>query len=62
MEKLPADQNAVREQLRHKRNQLFEKYCKNPLNTRLAIEIKLIDDQVADLTAFLTLQTKAGRA
>jgi hypothetical protein len=30
----------------------FEKYSKNPMNTRLAIEIKLIDDQIADLTAY----------
>jgi len=61
MEEPTADKNAIREQLRDKRNQLFDKYSKNPMNSRLAIEIKLIDDQVADLTAYLTQQIKSGR-
>ena len=36
-----------REQLKGKRTQLFEKYSKNPMNTRLAIEIKLIEGMLA---------------
>jgi hypothetical protein len=60
MEKPTADKNAILEQLKDKRDQLFAKYSKNPMNTRLAIEIKLIDDQVADLTAYLVQQTKSG--
>jgi hypothetical protein len=52
VERPTADKNAIREQLKDKRNQLFEKYSKNPMNTRLAIEIKLIDDQIAELTAY----------
>ena len=51
MHRPTAETNAVREQLKQKRNQLFEKLSENPLNTRLAIEIKLLDDRVADLTA-----------
>ena len=52
------DQNAVRDQLKAKRNRLFEEYSKNPMNTRLALEIRLIDDLVANLTEHLVQQTK----
>ena len=38
------------EGLRAERNQLFERFLKNPWHTRLAIQIKAIDDQVADRT------------
>lgn len=61
MEKPTIDKNRIREQLkskRDKREKLFEEYSKNPMDTRLAIEIKLIDDQVAELTAKLVQQTK----
>jgi dynactin complex subunit len=58
MEKPTIDKNRIREQLKNKRERLFEEYYKNPMNTRLAIEIKLIDDQVAELTAQLVQQTK----
>jgi hypothetical protein len=61
MEDHTADKKAILERLRGKRNQLFEEYSKNPVNSRLAIEIKLIDDQVADITAQLVQQTKSGR-
>jgi hypothetical protein len=36
-----------REELKARRNLLFRIYLKNPLETRLALEIKIIDDQVA---------------
>lgn len=52
------DQNAVRDQLKAKRNRLFEEYSKNPMNTRLALEIRLIDDLIANLTEHLVQQTK----
>lgn len=48
MEKPIAAKSAIREQLKDKRTQLLEKHSKNPMNTGLAIEIKLIDDQIAD--------------
>lgn len=41
---------AIREQLKTKRNLLFNEFLRNPLNTSLAIEIKLIDDQIAGLS------------
>jgi hypothetical protein len=42
------DARKKREELRTKRDRLFEQYLKNPSNTLLALEIKTIDDQVAE--------------
>jgi len=39
-----------REALKARRNLLFQRYLKAPQDTRLALEIKLIDDQVAKFT------------
>lgn len=50
----------IREQLKAKRNRLLEEYFKDPMNTRLAIEIRLIDDRVADITEILVQQRKSG--
>jgi len=44
------DNKSKREKLRAKRNLLFEKYLKNPEDTQRALEIKLLDDQVAEFT------------
>jgi hypothetical protein len=53
------DEKKLRDQLKQKRNLLVETYSKNPMQTRLAIEIKLIDDRIAELTEHLVLQEKA---
>ena len=37
-----------REELKAKRNLLFAWFLKNPLETHLALKIKIIDDQVAE--------------
>jgi hypothetical protein len=58
MQKPATDKNAIRD-LKAKRNLLFNQYCRNPQNTRLAIEIRLIDDQIADLTHLGQQATKA---
>jgi len=42
------DARKRREELKAKRNSLFDRYLKNPSNTLLALEIKAIDDQVAE--------------
>jgi hypothetical protein len=42
-------EKARREGLKAKRKMLFEEYLKSPRNTRLALEIKLIDDDIAKL-------------
>ena len=50
------DKKKSRDQLKTKRNLLFDEFSKNPMNARLAIEIRLIDDQVAELTEHLVHQ------
>ena len=37
-----------RQELKSKRNQLYKLFLKNPMYTRLAVEIKAIDDQLAE--------------
>ena len=46
LEPTPAEK-AMREGLKAKRKMLFEEYLESPRNTRLALEIKLIDDGIA---------------
>jgi len=55
------DKKTVRDQLKQERNLLLETYFKNPMRTRLAIEIKLIDDRVAELTEHLDEKRKSVR-
>jgi hypothetical protein len=40
----------IRNQLKTKRDLLFKEFRENPSKTRLAIEIKLIDETIAQLT------------
>jgi hypothetical protein len=49
MERPRIHEIAIRDQLKTKRNVLFDEFLRNPLNTSLAIEIKLIDDRIAEL-------------
>ncbi len=37
-----------REDLKAKRDLLFERYVKRPMDTYLALEIKVLDDQLAE--------------
>ena len=60
MQKPANDKRKIRAELKIKRNLLLEEYSKNPMNTSLAIEIKLIDDQLAELTEHLVQQRKSG--
>jgi hypothetical protein len=39
-----------REELIAKRNSLFWRFVNNPKQTELAIEIKLLDDRIAEIT------------
>ena len=39
-----------RDDLKTKRNSLFEKYSKHPHDVHLALEIKTIDDEIAECT------------
>ena len=40
--------NREREELIFKRNLLFQRFVMNPLETHLAVEIKALDDQIAE--------------
>jgi hypothetical protein len=51
----------IRDLLKTKRDLLLEEYSKNPMNTRLAIEIRMIDDQIAEITEHLVQQRVWGR-
>ena len=44
------DARRKREELKAKRNLLFQQFLRNPRDTRLALKIKTIDDQVAKCT------------
>jgi hypothetical protein len=46
-------------QVKTKRDLLFERYLKHPMDTRLAIEIKAIDDQIAEQTKQMERKTGA---
>ena len=59
MQKPGIDEKKVRDQLKQKRDLLVETYSKNPMQTHLAIEIKLIDDRIAELTEHLVRQKKS---
>jgi hypothetical protein len=48
MQETSIDAMRKREKLKAKRNLLFQRFLKNPLETHLALEIKIIDDQVAE--------------
>jgi hypothetical protein len=39
-----------RQDLKNKRNRLYKSFLKNPMHTRSAIEIKVLDDQLAEWT------------
>jgi hypothetical protein len=56
------DELTIREQLQAKRNVLYTQFLSNPLNTPLAIEIKLIDDWIARLTSHLDLGSPGAGA
>ena len=48
MQETAIDAKKKREKLTAKRNLLFARFLENPSDTRLALEIKIIDDQVAE--------------
>jgi hypothetical protein len=58
MERPKGDEETTRNQLKTERNLLFEEFSRNPSKTRLAIEIRLIDDRIADLTRRLGAKKK----
>jgi hypothetical protein len=55
-----AEEKRKRNDLKAERNQLFERYLKHPMDTRLAREIKLMDDQLAEAAAPSTARNRRG--
>jgi hypothetical protein len=50
------------EELRAKREPLFQRFANNPNEVYLAIEIKFIDDQIAECNHHIQLKKKADLA
>jgi hypothetical protein len=48
-----------RDDLKAKRNSLFEKYAKQPEDFHLALEIKKLDDEIADCTQHVEKERRA---
>lgn len=51
-----------RDDLKTKRNSLFEKYAKHPDEFHLALEIKKIDDEIADCTQHVEQERRSERS
>jgi hypothetical protein len=54
------EEKKKRDDLKAERNQLFERYLKHPMDTRLAREIKLMDDQLAEAVTPSTTKNRRG--
>jgi len=50
------DWKSKREELKARRNPLFTQYVENPNDIHLAVEIKNIDDQIAECTERMELK------
>jgi hypothetical protein len=51
-----------RDDLKSRRNSLFEKYTKHPEEFHLALEIKKIDDEIADCTVHVEQERRSERS
>ena len=51
-----------RDDLKSKRNSLFEEYAKHPEEFHLALEIKKIDDEIADCTVHVEQERRSERS
>lgn len=59
MQATPFNTMRKREELKAQRNLLFERFLRNPLETGLALKIKIIDDQVAAFAEQMQQERKA---
>jgi hypothetical protein len=53
------DEKRKRDELKARRELLFEQYLKHPMDTRMALEIKLMDDHLAEAAS--QTKRKTGR-
>ncbi|MGB6668581.1 MAG: hypothetical protein WA829_05765 [Candidatus Acidiferrum sp.] len=51
-----------RDDLKTKRNGLFEKYAKHPEDFHLALEIKKLDDEIAECTQHVEQERRSERS
>ena len=51
-----------REELKNKRKLLFKLFLNNPMHTSLAVEIKALDDQLADWTQTVGVDMSEAKA
>jgi hypothetical protein len=51
-----------RDDLKAKRNSLFEKYAKHPQDFHLALEIKKLDDEIAECTQHVEKERRSEHA
>lgn len=49
----------IRNDLKTKRKLLFAHFSRNPSDTRLALEIRLLDDQISDLDTVLSIRCES---
>jgi hypothetical protein len=54
----PENEKQNRNQLMIQRNVLFERFLNNPMEIRLSLEIRAIDDQVAECNERIRVETK----
>jgi len=54
------DEKRKREDLKAKREVLFEEYLRHPMDTHLSLEIKSIDDQLAEPTKQVKRKTRSS--
>ena len=53
------DRKSVRDDLKIDRAKLFEQFLKHPKDTRLALAVKIIDDQIANCTEWIRTREKS---
>jgi hypothetical protein len=54
------DRKRVRDDLKIDRAKLFEQFLKHPKDTRLALAVKIIDDQIANRSEWIRAKEKSG--
>jgi hypothetical protein len=55
------DRKKVRDDLKIERAKLFEQFLKHPMDTRLALSVKIIDDQIANGTEWIRTKEKSAK-
>ena len=57
------DRQKIRQDLKIARTKLFEQFLKHPKDARLALAVKIIDDQIENCTEWIrTKEKRAGKA